>query len=43
MFLEDDISCIGEIDRHLHLYEMMDLDIWSTLEQRIVDAWIEWE
>ena len=32
-FLEDDFPHTSEIDRDLHLYEMMNLDIRSTLEQ----------
>ena len=32
MLLEDDFPCMGEIDRALHLYEMMDLDIRSIPE-----------
>ena len=31
-FLENDFPHIGEIDRDLHLYEMMDLDIRSIHE-----------
>ena len=32
-FLEDDFPHTSEIDRDLHLYDMMNLDIRSTLEQ----------
>ena len=35
-FLEDDFPCTGEIDRDLHLYEMMDPDIRSILEQQLM-------
>ena len=31
-FLEDDFPCMGEIDRDLHLYEMMDPNIRSISE-----------
>ena len=31
-FLEDDFPRMGEIDRDLHLYEMMDTDIRSILK-----------
>ena len=34
-FLEDDFSYTSEIDRNLHLYKMMHLDISSTLETKI--------
>ena len=33
MFLEDDFPCKGEIDRDLHLYEIMDPEIRSIPEQ----------
>ena len=33
-FLENDFSKVGEIDRDLHLYEMMDLEIIPSLEKR---------
>ena len=32
-FLEDDCPCMDEIDRDLHLYEMMDPNIRSTPKQ----------
>ena len=35
-FLEDDFPRIGEIDRDLHLYEMMDPDIRSTPKQKLM-------
>ena len=35
-FLEDDFPRIGEIDRDLHLYEMMDHDIRSTPKQKLM-------
>ena len=34
-FLEDDFPCTCEIDRNLHLYEIMDLDIRFTLKQQL--------
>ena len=36
MFLENDFPCTGEIDRDLHLYEMMDPDIRSIPEQQLM-------
>ena len=33
MFLEDNFSCTGEIDRDLHFNEMIESDIISTPEQ----------
>ena len=35
-FLEDDFPHMGEIDRDLHLYEMMDPDIRSTPKQQLM-------
>ena len=35
-FLEDDFPRIGEIDRDLHLYEMIDLNIISIPKQRLI-------
>ena len=35
-FSERDFPRIGEIDRDLHLYKMMDPDIRSTLEQQLM-------
>ena len=35
-FLKDDFSCMGEIDMDLHLYEMMNPGIRSTLEQQLM-------
>ena len=36
MFLKDNFPHTGEIDRDLHLYEMMDPNIRSTLEQQLM-------
>ena len=35
-FLEDDFPCMGEIDRDLYLYEMMDPGIISTPKQQLM-------
>ena len=35
-FLEDDFPCTSEIDRDLHLYEMMNLNIRFTPEQQLM-------
>ena len=35
-FLEDDFPRIGEIDRDLHLYEMIDLNIISIPKQQLI-------
>ena len=35
-FLEDDFPRTGQIDRDLHLYEMMDRDIRSTFKQQLM-------
>ena len=35
-FLEDDFPLRGVIDKNLHLYEMMDLDINSKSEQQLM-------
>ena len=36
IFVEDDFPCTSEIDRDLHLYEMMDLDIRSIPKQQLM-------
>ena len=35
-FLKDDFPCIGEIDRDLHFYEIMDPNIRSTPKQQLM-------
>ena len=35
-FLEEDFPCMGEIERDLHLYDMMDLGIISTPKQQLL-------
>ena len=35
-FLEDDFPCTWEIDKDLHLYEMMNPNIRFTLEQQLM-------
>ncbi|RVW58696.1 hypothetical protein CK203_113172 [Vitis vinifera] len=35
-FLEEDFPCMGEIERDLHLYDMMDLGIISTPKQQLM-------
>ena len=36
IFVEDDFPCTSEIDRDLHLYEMMDPNIRSTPKQQLM-------